>query len=527
MPTSVDLTALLATSWPIWPAVGDPWQAVDLTDWRFWLHRFVLARTLILYFIPLAILLFLTPARHRSLAIIAGGLLFLAYLFGVLHALFFLLSCVAFFHLAERFAIESRRTDVLPWGPPLAAILVVSLWYLLSQKLGELRLPANWTMWLHAHLPWLYPLGLRGFAWEPAWHDPSKPLSPFAAFDDRYPQIGGAHLIGTAYLALRMLHYFSEIRRDGIPRQRRNLRDFLTWLCFGPTLMQGPIQRCEPFHKQLALWDARRQPREMFYGIWRVVVGVLKALLAHVYLLPIVMTYFVPHWTNGRLDWPYYRRPESIESYWLLYCGVPLHFAWLYLEFSGYCDVAIGMSRILGNKLPENFDWVWISRSLREFWRRWHITLSFALRDYIYIPLGGNKAPLRNLVLTFVICGLWHKWIPPLWQWGILMGVLVWVNQKWVEYVKRLEGGAGVPARANSGADHLRIGTRAGSMNPLDRSVAALRRHWLRLAPLPQLCAWLLTMHAFFLSILVFFGGAEAWVVLREIIARPMAYFLR
>lgn len=512
------LPYLFAASWPIQPVL-DAALPVDVRDPLFWFQRFLLIRNLVLYALPFASLLFFVPLRWRREAIVVTGLLFLGYVFGALHALLYLVFCVAFFHLAERFAYESKRTDVWRGGPPVAAISVISLWYFLSQKLSDVRLPASIESWLHAHLPWLYPIGLRGFPWEPLWLPPDRTPSIFAAYDEHYPLAAGAHLIGTAYLAIRMLHYFSEIRRDGICPERRNLRDFLGWLFYAPSLMQGPIERFAPFHNQLAKWNAQRSPAELLYGVWRIALGVSKSLAAHVFLLPLVLSCFTPTTLQGA-SVPFYHRPDLVENYWFLYFGVAIHFMWLYLEFSGYCDIAIGISRCLGYKLAENFNWVWISRSLREFWRRWHMTLSFILRDYVYIQFGGNRAPLRNLVLTFVICGIWHKWFPPMWQWGIIMGVMVWLNQRWVEFVQRLDQ-ASTPLPSGTPA------VQPPQLSTFERACAVVRRVWLRMKPLPQLFAWLLTMHAFFASIIVFFAGIDALQRIGcELIARPLSHLV-
>lgn len=453
-----------------------PW--LDLHG--FWIQRVASARFLVLYGLPLLPILYFAPRSGRRAAVILTGLAFLTYVFGAFHAAFYLLSCIGMFYLAERFAIESQRTDVWRWGPPLAAIASISAWYLLSQELADLALPAAWETRLRSAAPWLYPLGSRGVDWEPTGSNPAHQTRLFEI-------LRLTHFIGTAYLVARMLHYFSEIRRGGIPAARRRLTDFLAYLLYAPNLMQGPVERFPRFHEELDAWERRRSANQAVIGVFRIGLGVVRGLLAMLLLGPLMDAYF--------LNLQYYRQPERIPGFALLYFGVVLHFMWLYLLFAGYCDVAVGMSRILGYRHVENFDWPWISRSFREFWRRWHISISLILRDYIYIPLGGNHAPLRNLVLAFMICGLWHEWIPSMWQWGILTGLLVWLNQRWVHWLRKVD---------------------ESPHSPWSR----LRRGWLKLSPLPQVLAWILTMHAFFLTILVFFGGVEGLVVVREIIRR-------
>jgi len=154
------------------------------------------------------------------------------------------------------------------------------------------------------------------------------------------------------------------------------------------------------------------------------------------------------------------------------------------------------VARLLGYRQIENFNWPWFATSMRDFWRRWHISLSALLRDYLYIPFGGNRRHTTlNLCLTFFIIGLWHKLVPQVGIWGIVMGLMVAASQHWARWTKRLEA---EPAR------------------PLAR----LRRGWLKLQPLPWLTDWLITQHLFVFSLLIFFGGAGALNVVREILRR-------
>jgi alginate O-acetyltransferase complex protein AlgI len=118
----------------------------------------------------------------------------------------------------------------------------------------------------------------------------------------------------------------------------------------------------------------------------------------------------------------------------------------IYFDFSGYSDMAIGLARMFGVKFPENFDSPYQSRSIIQFWRRWHITLSFFLRDYLYIPLGGNRhGKFRrdlNLFITMVLGGLWHgaNWTFVIW--GTLHGLYLWVNHIWAERNYRMSDAA-------------------------------------------------------------------------------------
>jgi D-alanyl-lipoteichoic acid acyltransferase DltB (MBOAT superfamily) len=138
----------------------------------------------------------------------------------------------------------------------------------------------------------------------------------------------------------------------------------------------------------------------------------------------------------------------------------------------------------------------WRATSMRDLWRRWHISLSEILRDYIYIPLGGSRQrTFRNLLITFFLCGIWHKLALQVGIWGLLMGLMVAVNHYWADWMKRLD------ARPSG-------------------TLPAVRRSVLKLRPLPTIASWLLTQHAFVFPLLIFFGGAGAINVMREILQR-------
>ncbi|MBP7745941.1 MAG: MBOAT family protein [Phycisphaerae bacterium] len=469
------------------PVLRTPW-----TDWRgFWLEKILDDRFVVVYFLPLVPLLLLLPRQRLRLGIVLTGLVFAVYLFGALYAALWLLTCIAFYWLAERFAIECRRTDVLPIGPPLAAITIVGGWYIVTMVLHKLSLPTPLNDWLFAHARWIFPLGTRGLPWEPfllRLHESTASGQPAQLV---YAMFWNAHNIGTAYLAARLLHYFSDLRHERIPAARRTLLNFLAYVCYAPTWIQGPIERYGVFQDELDTCHARRTWRNVPPALTRIGWGVLKSLIVTWYFHPL----FWHVYGLGHVN-TYYQHPEQIASFALLYFGVFLQIFGLYLEFSGYCDVSAGVARLLGYRQIENFNWPWFATSMRDFWRRWHISLSALLRDYLYIPFGGNRRHTTlNLCLTFFIIGLWHKLVPQVGIWGIVMGLMVAASQHWARWTKRLEA---EPAR------------------PLAR----LRRGWLKLQPLPWLTDWLITQHLFVFSLLIFFGGAGALNVVREILRR-------
>jgi hypothetical protein len=483
----------------VWRYLHAPVPATPWADWRgFWLGQIADDRFVVLWFLPLLPILLLVPRQRLRLAIVLTGLAFMVYVFGALYALFWVATCVGFYFLSERYERECRRTDVLPIGPPLVAGLLIGVWYVGTMLLHRCSLPTPANEWLYQHLRWIYPLGVRGWAWEPQLLELNAVRgTPGAAPPLVFALFWNIHNIGAAYLVVRMLHYFSELKRNTIPVARRSLLSFLAYVCYAPAVMQGPIERYLPFQDELDTCHERRGLVQVPRALVRIGLGLLKSLVATWYLVPLLQE-GLGH-AHGDT---YYKHPEQIGSFWLLYFGVAFDLLYLYLEFSGYCDVSAGIARLLGYRQVENFDRPYLATSMRDLWRRWHISLSLILRDYIYIPLGGNRRHVTlNLCITFTLCGIWHQLSTQVALWGLIMGLMVAVHQHWVHWLKRLDERQESP-------------------------LARLRRAWLRLRPLPTICAWLLTQHAFMFSLLVLFGGSGIWRVPREIIRRIWSWLV-
>ena len=135
--------------------------------------------------------------------------------------------------------------------------------------------------------------------------------------------------------------------------------------------------------------------------------------------------------------------PTAAKKAWI---GALAYTVQLYFDFSGYSDMAIGLGKMMGFRFKENFDRPYISSSLTEFWTRWHISLSTWLRDYLYIPLGGNRRGVRrtyvNLVLTMLLGGIWHGAGWTFVMWGALHGLYLCVNHAWIGWRKKRAWGA-------------------------------------------------------------------------------------
>lgn len=473
-----------------------PQPETGVTPLDFWVGTILRYTSLVWYFLPLTAILMLLRGRGLKIGIVVTGLTFLGYVFGPLYPLFWLLLALIFYQVSETFAIESQRTDVLPIGPPLAAIgavLSVSLLVGLAQNLSayyweHAQAFRAWNQWLFDEAPWLFPIFMRGAPWEPdKWHADAAPPLLAAIFST-------PHLIGTAYFTIRMLHYLSELKRGTLPAEQRSRLDFLCWLCYAPTLMQGPIERYPRFKSQIEQAHRKRNLRNVAYALYRFALGASKIIVAESVVTRL--------WRSCALPNDLYDQPEAIEHTLAIYGGVFVQIFKLYLIFASYCDVAAGISRLIGYKMIENFDKPWLATSFRDFWRRWHISLSLILRDYVYIPLGGNRGNVMlHLIITFALCGAWHAPTPHLFLWGALMGFMVWVNQRWVDWTRRIDA-------------HL------VEQPQQAHGFARLRRTWFRVPLLPSVFAWWVTMNLFCASLLVFFGKEGAarvgWELLRR-----------
>ncbi|HEU0029544.1 MAG TPA: MBOAT family O-acyltransferase [Kofleriaceae bacterium] len=215
---------------------------------------------------------------------------------------------------------------------------------------------------------------------------------------------------GISFHTFQSLSYTIDVYRKELPATR-SVVDFATFVLFFPQLVAGPIVRAKELLPQLS----NLPPLELQKatdGLFRIVVGLFKKItLADALALYLVDRVF--------------EAPEHFSSLEVL-CGVYAYALQIYLDFSAYSDIAIGSAQILGFELPENFRTPYRSANLQEFWRRWHISLSSWLRDYLYITLGGSKgAAWRtyvNLILTMLLGGLWHGASWAFIVWGALHG---------------------------------------------------------------------------------------------------------
>lgn len=214
--------------------------------------------------------------------------------------------------------------------------------------------------------------------------------------------------LAISFFVFEFVHYLFDVRRGSPPI--RNPLHFGLFAIFWPSLVAGPIKRYQEFVPALVKGVASVGSSDAVLGLMRVTGGMLKKVVAD--NLTLWLDFYAPQFETLGLRWR-----------WVFLVLLALR---IYLDFSGYSDMAIGYARMMGIRLPENFNWPYVARSIDEFWRRWHISLSSWIRDYIYIPLGGSRHGLARKILNglvaFAICGLWHGAAWNFALWGLYHG---------------------------------------------------------------------------------------------------------
>ena len=308
--------------------------------------------------------------------------------------------------------------------------------------------------------------------------------------------------IGISFFVFQSMSYTIDLYRGTIKPLDRYV-DYLFYLSFFPQIVAGPIVRASTFLPQI------RRPlnvtREMFgWGVGLIIIGLIKKAIISDYIsLNFVDRVFA--------DPSLYSGVESLAAIY----GYALQ---IYCDFSGYSDMAIGLALLLGFRFPKNFDAPYKSATITEFWRRWHISLSSWLRDYLYISLGGNRRgrvrQYVNLLLTMVLGGLWHGAAVRFVLWGTLHGVALALHKVWLTVVPRAK-------------------VLGSDMHPLWRVVGVLFTFhvvclgWLLFRASDMANFWAILSnitHNFDLSVLPQFVGGYRAVVLLVVVGYAMHY---
>ena len=229
--------------------------------------------------------------------------------------------------------------------------------------------------------------------------------------------------IGISFYTFEAISYTVDVYRRRIAAEK-NLGHFLLFILFFPHLIAGPIVRARDFLPQISRtkrWDWAR----MNVGVQYFLLGLFKKLV-----IADRMALFAD---------PLFADPDHFNTaaHW---AGVLAYALQVYCDFSGYSDMAVGSAHMLGYKLAKNFDLPYAAPNIADFWRRWHISLSSWLRDYVFLPLGGSRAggwrTYRNLMVSFTVCGLWHGANWPYIVFGVVQGLLMSGHRIWQQFCK-------------------------------------------------------------------------------------------
>lgn len=220
--------------------------------------------------------------------------------------------------------------------------------------------------------------------------------------------------IGISFYSFQIISYLVDVYRGDTVTQKNPIK-LGAYVALFAQLIAGPIVRYSDISEQLN--DRKHSFEQVFEGIKRFTIGLGKKILIANVLGELVDTF---------------RNTEakSVGFYWLYAIAFTLH---LYFDFSGYSDMAIGIGKIFGFKFPENFNYPHISESITEFWRRWHMSLGSWFRDYVYIPLGGNRVSkikwIRNILVVWLLTGFWHGADWTFIIWGLMFAVLLMLEK--------------------------------------------------------------------------------------------------
>ena len=233
--------------------------------------------------------------------------------------------------------------------------------------------------------------------------------------------------IGISFYTFQTMSYTIDVYRGVVPAAR-NILDFGTYVTLFPQLIAGPIVQYKTVAEELT--NRKFHIDDFSEGAWRFVIGMAKKVILANQIGALFTT------ITGMSE-------ISTATAWL---GAIAYSFQIYFDFSGYSDMAIGLGRMFGFHFLENFDHPYISSSITEFWRRWHISLSSWFREYVYIPLGGNRKGLKrqlvNIAIVWMLTGLWHGASWNFVLWGVYYGLLLMIEKifllKWLEKIPRV-----------------------------------------------------------------------------------------
>lgn len=327
----------------------------------------------LLYFLPVFLLTYhLSPKNFKNYIVLLFSIIF--YSWGAPIFIFFLLgSCAIDFQLSKKYPEKSGRKN---------------LWLSLIMNIGLLGYFKYVNFFIENINLLLSYAGIESIAW-------TSVLLP----------------IGISFFTFQKISYILDVYW-GKSKPLQKFSDYLLYISLFPQLIAGPIVRYNDIADQITDRKSDISFNSQLNGIFRFVVGLAKKVL-------------ISNALAEQVELIHSLEPEYLTCTLAWFAAICYTFH-IYYDFSGYSDMAIGLGKMIGFKFPENFNFPYLSRSITEFWQRWHITLGTWMRDYLYIPLGGNKKgfakTLINLGLVFLLSGLWHGAAWNFALWGLFHG---------------------------------------------------------------------------------------------------------
>lgn len=231
--------------------------------------------------------------------------------------------------------------------------------------------------------------------------------------------------LGISFFTFEFIHYITDVYRGSEPV--KNFWNFALFAAFFPSQIAGPIKRFQDFMHQL-MEEPVFKSGAFKAGLYLIFLGLFKKIVLGDNLGQVVNAGF-----------SHLNRLGTVDA-WIAVIGFQLQ---IFFDFSGYTDIGRGSALLFGYKVPENFNWPFLASNLTEFWRRWHMSLSTWLRDYLFIPLGGSKRGAwktrRNVMLTMVLGGLWHGAAWHYVIWGAFHGTILVLTKEWQDLVSRIK----------------------------------------------------------------------------------------
>lgn len=368
------------------------------------------------YFLPCVLICYvLAPKCLKNVVLLVFSLLF--YAWGEPRHIFPMLAAILMGYLAGLLLEKTQNQSIsrLIFWLSIGMIAGMLIYYKYSGFLGEI-----FTGLFSISSKQILPQWLTSFFAQnqvlPQW------LTSFFAQNQVLPQwltsffAQKALPIGISFYTFQLLSYLIDVYRKEVPAQKNPI-SLAAYIALFPQLIAGPIVRYSQIAEELS--DRIHTTDQIASGIRRFILGLSKKILFSN--------------TLGELCEIFRASPDkSVLFYWIYAVAFMLH---IYFDFSGYSDMAIGLGRIFGFHFPENFNYPYISSNITEFWRRWHISLGSWFRDYIYIPLGGNRVSkqrwFRNILIVWLLTGLWHGAAWNFLIWGLYFAVLLIIEKQW------------------------------------------------------------------------------------------------